>query len=126
MNDGNTTRFRLDPAHPPTLSTEELARLDAMTDEAIEAAARSDPDAQPLTKEELRQLQRVPNPKAIREHLHLTQQQFAETFGLSLGTVRDWEQGRFEPDQAAKTLLKVIACNPEAVKQALERNNYHR
>jgi putative transcriptional regulator len=124
MSDGNITRFRLDPAHPPTLSAEELARLDAMTDEEIEAAARSDPDAQPLTKDDLRQLQRVPNPKAIREHLHLTQQQFAETFGLSLGTVRDWEQGRFEPDQAAKTLLKVIAWNPEAVKQALARHHH--
>jgi putative transcriptional regulator len=122
MNDGNITKFHLDPANPPTLSAEEVVRLEAMTDEEIEAAARSDPDAQPLTEDELRQLQRVPNPKSIREHLHLTQQQFAETFGLSLGTVRDWEQGRFEPDQAAKTLLKVIACNPEAVKQALERH----
>jgi putative transcriptional regulator len=45
--------------------------------------------------------------------------QFAATFGLSLSVVRDWEQGRFVPDQAARTLLKVIARNPEAVKEAL-------
>jgi putative transcriptional regulator len=122
MNDGTITRFHLDPAKLPALSAEESARLDAMTDEEIEAAALSDPDAQPVTADGLWQFQRVPSAKAIREKLHLTQQQFAETFGLSLGTVRDWEQGRFEPDQAAKTLLKVIACNPEAVKQALERH----
>jgi putative transcriptional regulator len=119
MSNGNITKFELDPSRPPTLTPEEQARLYAMTEEEIHAAALSDPDNLPLTSEELQQFERVPNPKPIREKLHLTQQQFAETFGLSLGAVRDWEQGRFEPDQAAKTLLKVIACNPEAVKQAL-------
>jgi putative transcriptional regulator len=44
---------------------------------------------------------------------------FAETFHLSLSAVRDWEQGCFVPDRAARTLLKVIAHNPEAVKEAL-------
>jgi putative transcriptional regulator len=120
MNKDNITKFELDPTKLPPLTDEEKARLDAMTDEDIHAAALADPDNPPLTPEELAQFQRVPNLKAIRERLHLTQRQFAETFGLSLGAVRDWEQGRFEPDQAAKTLLKVIACNPEAVKQALE------
>jgi putative transcriptional regulator len=120
MSKDNITKFELDPARLPTLTDEEKARLDALTDADIHAAALADPDNPPLTPEELAQFQRVPDLKAIRERLHLTQRQFAETFGLSLGAVRDWEQGRFEPDQAAKTLLKVIACNPEAVKQALE------
>jgi putative transcriptional regulator len=90
-----------------------------MTDEEVEAAAVADPDAQPLAEEQLARFERVPNVKAIREKLRLTQRQFAEMFGLSLSVVRDWEQGRFIPDQAARTLLKVIACNPEAVRQAL-------
>jgi putative transcriptional regulator len=59
--------------------------------------------------------------KAIREKLQLSQRQFAEMFGLSLSVVRDWEQGRFIPDQAARALLKVIDRNPEAVKQALAK-----
>jgi putative transcriptional regulator len=101
------------------MSSEELARLEAMTDAEIEAAARSDPDAQPLTDEELRQFERIPHPKVIREQLQMTQKRFAETFGLSLSVVRDWEQGRFQPDQAARTLLQVIAYDPEAVKRAL-------
>ena len=119
MNDGNITRFELDAAHPPTMSAAELARLDAMTDEEIEAAARSDPDALPLTEDELQQFERVPNLKAIRKKLGLSQKEFAETFHLSLSAVRDWEQGRFVPDRAARTLLKVVAHNPDAVKEAL-------
>jgi putative transcriptional regulator len=121
MNDGNITRFEPDSTHPPAMDTAELARLDAMTDEEIEAAARSDPDAQPLTEDELRQFVRIPNLKAIRQKLGLTQKEFAETFHLSLSAVWDWEQGRFVPDRAACTLLKVIAHNPNAVKEALAR-----
>jgi putative transcriptional regulator len=63
----------------------------------------------------------VPNVKAIREKLRLSQRQFAEMFELSLSAVHDWEQGRFIPDQAARTLLKVINRNPDAVRQALAK-----
>lgn len=123
MSDGNITRFEPESTHPPTMSAAELARLEAMTDEEIEAAARSDPDAQPLTEDELQQFERVPNLKATRAKLGLTQREFAETFHLSLSAVRDWEQGRFAPDRAARTLLKVIAHNPDAVKEALTQQS---
>jgi putative transcriptional regulator len=112
LPDGSTHPF-------PKLSAPEQARLDAMTDEEITAAAFADPDNPPLTDEQLAQFERVPNVKTIRERLRLTQKQFADMFGLSLSVVRDWEQNRFIPDQAARTLLKVIDRNPEAVKQAL-------
>jgi putative transcriptional regulator len=97
------------------------ARLDVMTDEEVEAAAIADPNAQPLTEEQIARFEHVPNVKAIREKLRLTQRQFAVMFGLSLSVVRDWEQGRFIPDQAARILLKVINYNPEAVRQALAK-----
>ena len=119
MSDGSITKFGFDPDNRPMLSDEVRARLEAMTDEEIEAAASSDPDAQPLTADELNQFERTPNLKDIRAKLGLTQKEFAETFHLSLSAVRDWEQGRFIPDRAARTLLKVIAHNPEAVKEAL-------
>jgi putative transcriptional regulator len=61
----------------------------------------------------------IPDVKAIRAEMDLTQQQFAERFGLPLGNVRDWEQGRGVPDAAARALLKVIAAEPEAVVRAL-------
>src|SRR5215471_8746691 len=121
MSDGTITRFELDPDHPPRLSDEERARLDAMTEAEMHAAALADLDNPPLTDEELQRLERVPNLKAIREKLGLTQKEFAQTFQLSLSAVRDWEQGRFMPNRAARTLLKVITHNPETVKETLAR-----
>ena len=56
---------------------------------------------------------------AIRKRLGLSQQKFAARFGLSPALVRDWEQKRRNPDQAARTLRTVIASNPEAVEKAL-------
>jgi putative transcriptional regulator len=96
------------------------ARVDAMTETEIEDNAISDPDNPPLTAEQLARMQQVPNPIQIRQRLRMTQQQFAARFHLRIGTVRDWEQGVKEPDNAAKTLLRVIDKNPEAVIQALE------
>ena len=56
---------------------------------------------------------------AIRKRLKLSQGQFASKFGLSLATVRDWEQRRRRPDRIARALLTVIDKNPEAVEAAL-------
>jgi len=50
----------------------------------------------------------------------LLQEEFATIFGIPIGTLRDWEQGRAEPDQAAQSYLRVIARNPKAVRKALE------
>ena len=91
-----------------------------MTEEEIEANALSDPDNPPLTDEELARLQRVPNPKEIRQKLHMTQEQFAAQFQVPLGTLRDWEQGVRQPDSAARSYLRVIAKTPQAVIEALE------
>ncbi|HYK18868.1 MAG TPA: helix-turn-helix domain-containing protein [Bryobacteraceae bacterium] len=90
-----------------------------MTEQEIEEAARSDPDAQPLTEEDLRRMRRVPQVKAIRRALHLTQEEFAGRYQIPIGTLRDWEQGRTEPDQPARAYLKVIARDPEWVRQML-------
>lgn len=120
MSTKGNTDFKLSTAHPPRMTRKDLERLDQMSDEEVEAAARSDPDAQPLTVEELGRFRRVPDIKAIRRKLKLTQEQFAVTFQLSLATVRDWEQGRYQPDQAARTLLRVIEKEPGTVKRVLE------
>jgi putative transcriptional regulator len=96
------------------------SRLDAMTEAEIEAAARSDPDAQPLSDAQLKRMKRVPATKVIRRALDLSQEEFACAFGIAIGTLRDWEQGRVEPDQAARSYLEVIAHDPDAVRKALE------
>ncbi|WP_116653927.1 NadS family protein [Pelagibacterium sediminicola] len=58
---------------------------------------------------------------AIRKRLRLSQNKFAERFGLSVATVRDWEQKRRVPDRIAANLLRVIDHAPETVQRALEK-----
>ncbi len=88
---------------------------DAMTEEEIHAAALSDPDAQPLTPERLARMKAVPRVTTMRRALGLSQEDFAARFHIPLGTLRDWEQSRKEPDAAAKAYLQVIGTMPEAV-----------
>ncbi len=89
------------------------------SDEQIEAAARSDPDNPPLTKAQLAKMHRVPRVKTLRWQMGLSQAEFALRFQIPIGTLRDWEQGRTEPDQAARAYLDVIAHDPENVRRAL-------
>lgn len=105
----------------PFLRHSDWERVDAMTEEEVEANALADPDNPPLTAAELQRMRPVPNTKEIRTKLRLTQEQFAANFHLPIATVRDWEQGRREPDTAARNFLRVIACNPRAVMEALKR-----
>ncbi|WP_209015562.1 helix-turn-helix domain-containing protein [Roseibium sp. RKSG952] len=60
------------------------------------------------------------NVRAVRERTKLSQEAFSVRYGLDLGTLRNWEQGRSSPDAAAKTLLWTIARNPEAVEESLD------
>jgi putative transcriptional regulator len=93
--------------------------LKSLSDEDVALGASIDEDNPLLTDEELTQMQPVPNVKQIRTNLKLSQSQFAKEFQLSVKTVQDWEQGRTQPDQAARTLLQVIAVNPDAVSAAI-------
>ena len=90
-----------------------------MTEEERHAAAMADPDARPMTDEEWKAAPRVPQPWLIRRRLKLSQEEFAAQFHIPIGTLRDWEQGRKEPDAAAKAYLRVIALEPEMVRKAL-------
>lgn len=90
-----------------------------MTAAAVEAAAPADPDAQPLNPSDLKRMKRTPQAKIIRRALELTQEEFSERYRIPLGTLRDWEQGRAEPDQASGAYLKVIASESERVGRLL-------
>lgn len=57
--------------------------------------------------------------KAIRGRAGLSQVAFARRYGFSPDAVRDWEQGRRRPEQAARTLLMMIDKEPEAVERVL-------
>ena len=81
----------------------------------------SDSDNKPLTDSDLRRMKRTPQVRIVRRALQLTQEEFAARYQITIGTLRDWEQDRYEPDGAAKAYLKVIAREPELVRRALER-----
>lgn len=119
MSGNITTKTVANFDKPPRLSKSEKARLDGLTDDAIARAAGDDPDNPVLTETELEAFEPVTDAKRIRRSLNLTQGAFARTFHIPIGTLRDWEQHRAEPDQAARNFLKVIAAAPETVKNAL-------
>jgi putative transcriptional regulator len=102
-----------------TTSKHDWSRLDAMTEAEKHAAALSDPDNRPLTEEDMKRMKRTPRARIIRRALGLSQEDFAARYHIPIGTLRDWEQGRVEPDQAARAYLTVIARDPEAVRKAL-------
>jgi putative transcriptional regulator len=56
-----------------------------------------------------------PDVKGLRTSFHLTQADFAAMIGISVKTLRNWEQGRRKPEGPARVLLQVAAKHPEAV-----------
>lgn len=59
--------------------------------------------------------------QAIRRKLKKSQDEFALMIGVSVATLRNWEQGRRQPHGPARALLKVAAENPKAIEKALGR-----
>jgi putative transcriptional regulator len=95
------------------------AKFSALTDEEVIARAMTDPDNRPLTDADLARMKRRPRAYIVRRALRMTQEEFADAYRIPIGTLRDWEQGRTEPDQANRAYLKVIAVDPEFVRRAL-------
>lgn len=95
------------------------AAFDALTPAEVVAAARTDPDNPPMTKAQASKMRRVSLAKFVRHKLGMSQETFAASFGIPIGTLRDWEQHRTEPDQANKNYLRVILANPKVVQKAL-------
>jgi putative transcriptional regulator len=85
----------------------------------IETAAARDPENPPLTNAQAGELRRVPRVKTLRRVLALMRGEFVARYHIPLGTLRDWEQGRSEPDQPAKAYLTVIARGPKGVERSL-------
>lgn len=106
----------------PEVVAEALAKvdwvaMDAKTDDDIARAVAEDPDAAPvLTAAETA----ASLARSVRRRLGLTQAEFAGRFRVPLGTLRDWEQNRRQPDAPALAYLRVIAREPEVVARALE------
>jgi len=109
------------PGDPPIKTNTDWAAVEALTAEEIHAAALSDPDAAPIAFFEQLGFIRIPNVRRLRERLAMTQEAFAATYRIPVGTLRDWEQGRKRPDAPARAYLTVIARDPKAVASLLEK-----
>ena len=99
-------------------------RIRATRDRDIAKQIGSDPEVAESTAAELRRARQVysppvPDVKAIRQKLGLSQGAFARRFGFSVRTVQQWEQGRAVPDRPARILLLVVQTAPRAVERAL-------
>lgn len=113
-------RISLDASSPPQLIPEQRARLDAMSDAEITAAAQGDPDNPLLTEDELAQVSIQRLVIKARRRTGLNQVQFAKRYRITLGRLRDMEQGRQKAgDTALAAYLQVIAHDPDAVDAAL-------
>jgi putative transcriptional regulator len=121
MSKTGTTRVTLNPGEEPPRGRTDWARVSAMTDEEVLAAALSDPDAQPLDPEALAKMRRISPVKALRQRLGMTQVEFAEAFRLPVSTLRDWEQHRSIPDAPARALLRAIEREPETMRRLLSQ-----
>lgn len=62
-----------------------------------------------------------PDVKAIRQATKLTQGGFAKAYRIPVGTVRDWEQNRRQPDAPARVLLSLIKADPLAIQSLLDK-----
>jgi putative transcriptional regulator len=114
-SDGKVVEVQKDGRERPFPAT----AMREMTEAEIVAAAEADPDARPMTTDARRASRRVPRTKTLRRALSLTQEEFSARYHIPLGTLRDWEQGRCEPDQPARAYLTVIARDPDGVRRAL-------
>ena len=108
------------------LSKVDWRRVDATTDQEIARQASQDPDTAPVfTAEQIlaagRRIARddVEDVRSLRTRLGLSQERFAARFGFSVDAIRQYESHRRTPTGPARTLLRVIAREPDAVTRAL-------
>jgi putative transcriptional regulator len=108
------------PGDPLRDTGTDWAKVAALTDKQVHAAALADPDAQPLPRD-MRGFTKIVNVKKLREKLGTTQEEFGSAYRIPLGTLRDWEQRRKFPDAPARAYLLVIEGNPKGIAALLKK-----
>ena len=116
---GRTVGFTPDPGNPATFSAADCALLDGLSDEALETAAKTDPDNLPATRTMETRARTAHVVRQVRAGTGLSQSRFAARYGFSAAAVRDWEQGRRTPEASTLYYLRVIEREPQAVARAL-------
>ncbi len=99
--------------------------MSKLGDELVQAMAQAMAHAQgKKSRVRIRNVSISPDDvQRARQRLGLSQDQFADAFGVSASTLRKWEQGQRSPTGAARTLMKIIEREPKAVMRALEADS---
>jgi putative transcriptional regulator len=100
------------------LQDADWAAIDAQTDEDIARNVAADPDAAPILSEAETASAIA---RSVRKRLGISQAEFSARYHVPIGTLRDWEQNRKQPDAPALAYLRVIAREPGVVARALQR-----
>jgi putative transcriptional regulator len=100
------------------LQETDWAAIDAQTDEDIARHVADDPDAAPILTAAGTAAAIA---RTVRKRLGISQTEFSARYHVPIGTLRDWEQNRKQPDALALAYLRVIAREPDMVARALRR-----
>jgi putative transcriptional regulator len=122
LPDGSVWQMMPDGSMRPYVMVEpDYAMLDNLSDDELTRRAEADDDSKPFTDEDFEtgRVRVVPRVRDVREKLGLNQIEFAQRYRISIGALRDWEQGRAIPDSATRAYLSVIAKDPETVARLL-------
>ena len=92
---------------------------DEMFNELLESVKQAGEIRKGLRKPSRYTVIEEPGVAAIREKYGMTQQEFSSLLGISIGTLRNWEQGRRKPQGPAKVLLKIAEKRPKAILESL-------
>ncbi len=92
---------------------------DEMFNELLESVKQAGEIRKGLRKPSRYSVIEEPNVAAIRDKYGMTQQEFSSLLGISVGTLRNWEQGRRKPQGPAKVLLKIAEKRPKAILESI-------
>jgi putative transcriptional regulator len=109
------TRSPNNGKHPAAKAADQPCQIDTTTEADIRRHMREDDQHETI----LADFAPVVPPQLLRKRLCMTQSEFARALGIPLATLRNWEQGRVLPDPAARSLLTIVAKNPNAALKAL-------
>lgn len=94
---------------------------DEMFNKLLESIKQAGDIRKGKIKPSRRTVMEEPDVLAIREKYDMTQQEFSSLLGISIGTLRNWEQGRRKPQGPAKVLLRIAEKQPKAILESLSQ-----
>lgn len=106
------TSFSRKRGAPFQFSDSERRKLKHVTGADAEARAQSDPDNPPVRGHQLNRMSLAREVRLVREKTGLSQAQFAARFRIGVARLRDFEQGRSEPDLVVRVFLRMILEAP--------------